>query len=128
MELQGLVGKLRKGLEEFSKDKVQMLEGGNAFMMVCEGLKEFELVYKEGIDFYMCTSWCGFGFYEADFGWGKPKWVSIPSLGLNNTFILMDTSDDKGIEAWVTLCEEDMALLETNHELREFATLNPTII
>ncbi|XP_054793045.1 stemmadenine O-acetyltransferase-like [Prosopis cineraria] len=129
MNLQGLVIHLRKGLEQFTKEHVQKLqEGNNAFMTVCEGLKDLELVYKEGIDFYGCTSWCRFAFYEADFGWGKPKWVSIPSLKIKNSIILTDMSDGKGIEAWVTLSEQDMALMETNLELLEFASLNPSII
>ncbi|KAG5587288.1 hypothetical protein H5410_047722 [Solanum commersonii] len=25
-------------------------------------------------DVYSCSSWCGFPWYEADFGWGKPFW------------------------------------------------------
>ncbi|XP_028754272.1 vinorine synthase-like [Neltuma alba] len=128
MNLQGLVIHLRKGLEHFSKVHVQKLQEVNAFMTVYEGLKDMELLYKEGIDFYGCTSWCRFEFYEADFGWGKPKWVSIPSTKIKNSFILMDTSDGKGIEAWVTLNEQDMALMESNLELLEFASLNPTII
>lgn len=128
MELKGLVAQLRTGVEEFSKTRVPKLQEGNAFLTVCEGLKDMELAYKEGIDFYGCSSWCRFSFYEADFGWGKPKWVSIPSSRIKNTFILMDTSDGKGIEAWVTLTHQDMALLETNPELLQFASFNPSII
>ncbi|KAI9095010.1 hypothetical protein K1719_026474 [Acacia pycnantha] len=129
LDLQSLVVQLRKALELFSRERAHKLgDKNNAFSSLIEGWKDVELAYKEGIDFYMCTSWCRFGFYEADFGWGKPKWVSIPSLKINNSIYLMDTHDGKGIEAWVTLIEQDMALVEKNHELLEFASLNPTII
>ncbi|XP_028804859.1 BAHD acyltransferase At5g47980-like [Neltuma alba] len=128
MNLQGLVIHLRKGLEQFSKEHVQKLQGGNAFVTVFEGLKNImELLSKEDVDFYGFTSWCRVEFYEADFGWGKPKWVSVPSPRVKNSIILMDTSDGKGIEALVTLSEQDMTLMENNHELLEFASLNPTI-
>ncbi|XP_028804911.1 BAHD acyltransferase At5g47980-like [Neltuma alba] len=129
MDLQTLVVHLRKALELFSKERAPKLEDkNNASSILSEGLKDIDLAYKEDIDFYMCTSWCHFEFYEADFGWGKPKWASIPSLKINNSIILMDTSDGKGIEGWVTLTEQDMKLMESNHELLEFASLNPTII
>ncbi|KAI9095027.1 hypothetical protein K1719_026491 [Acacia pycnantha] len=128
LDLQSLVVRLRKALEVFSREFAHKLgDKNNAFSLIIEGGKDVELAYKEGIDFYMCSSWCRFGFYEADFGWGKPKWVSIPSLKKNNFIYLMDTHDGKGIEAWVTLIEQDMALVEKNHELLEFASLNPTI-
>ena len=123
-----MVVQLRKAFELFSKERAHKLgDKNNAVSILCEGLKDIELAYKEGIDFYMCTSWCRFEFYEADFGWGRPKWVSIPSMKLKNSIYLMDMSDGKGIEAWVTLSREDMALVETNNELLEFASLNPTI-
>ncbi|XP_028754259.1 vinorine synthase-like [Neltuma alba] len=129
MDVQTLVVQLREALELFSKERAHKLEDKNiAFSILSEGWKDVELAYKGGIDFYMCTSWCRFEFYEADFGWGKPKWVSIPSMKIKNSIYLMDTSDGKGIEAWVTLSQQDMALVEKNHELLEFASLNPTII
>uniref|UniRef100_B9H5G9 Uncharacterized protein n=1 Tax=Populus trichocarpa TaxID=3694 RepID=B9H5G9_POPTR len=43
------------------------------------------------------SGWCKFGHYDAAFGWGKPAWVSS--------------------YAWVTLDEQEMAILEANPEI-----------
>ncbi|KAG5625407.1 hypothetical protein H5410_010625 [Solanum commersonii] len=47
-----------------------------------------KLLQGHKMDFYGSTSWCKFSWYEADFGWGKPFWVSPVSFGafeLQNT-------------------------------------------
>ncbi|CAI9095720.1 OLC1v1031716C1 [Oldenlandia corymbosa var. corymbosa] len=61
------------------------------------------------------TSWCGFPWYEMDFGWGKP--VSVGPAGdrhsLSTRVILKnsESSRDAGIEAWVYMWEDEVALL-----------------
>ena len=62
-------------------------------------------------------------------GGGKPIWVS--SIGtsdsvFSNLIILNDTRLGDGIEAWVTIDEQDMARLECNPELLTFASLDPS--
>lgn len=52
--------------------------------------------------------------YEADFGWGKPTWVSLGGIedlqGMNMIFLVdTNTRSGNGIEARVNLSEEDMA-------------------
>ncbi|XP_049352313.1 acetyl-CoA-benzylalcohol acetyltransferase-like [Solanum verrucosum] len=64
------------------------------------------------IDVYPSTSWCRFCWYEADFGWGKPFWVSLVECDAFEGISLMDTKDGDGIEAWVSLKENDMAQFE----------------
>ncbi|OWM70592.1 hypothetical protein CDL15_Pgr014265 [Punica granatum] len=86
------------------------------------------LVCNDGVDIILCSSWCKLGFYDADFGWGMPIWVS--SIGMCksvflNLIYLVDTRSGNGIEAWVTLDEQEMALLEEDPELRAFASMNP---
>ncbi|CAN4084035.1 unnamed protein product [Withania somnifera] len=49
-------------------------------------------------DFYLCSSLCHLGLYKADFGWD-------------------------GINALITLTEEDMSIFQSNNELLEYATL-----
>lgn len=70
------------------------------------------------------TSWCRFPFYEIDFGWGKPVFVGN-SIGTSNTVVLMDTSDGKGIQAWIALAEKDMQELEHNPEFLSHCSLIP---
>ncbi|KAL3511401.1 hypothetical protein ACH5RR_030802 [Cinchona calisaya] len=59
------------------------------------------------------SSFCGFGLYEADFGWGKPVWVASATFPVKNAVILMDGNED-GVEVWVNLIREDMAKFEVD--------------
>ncbi|KAI3852224.1 hypothetical protein MKX03_009475 [Papaver bracteatum] len=63
------------------------------------------------------SSWCRFPIYEADFGWGKPTWVSTGELAMKNMVMLMDTSSGDEIEAWIHLGTEDMGEFERHEEL-----------
>ncbi|KAI9095017.1 hypothetical protein K1719_026481 [Acacia pycnantha] len=129
MNLQGRVIHIRKGLEQFTKVGFKKFLDKDTFVKYRKELKDWEQLLKnEVIDLWVCSSWCHFGFYEVDFGWGRPKWVSVPPLKRKNSVVLMDTSDGKAIEALVALSEQDMALMESNTEFIEFASINPTII
>ncbi|KAK6146334.1 hypothetical protein DH2020_020203 [Rehmannia glutinosa] len=66
------------------------------------------------------TDWSKFGEYELDFGFGKPIWVSLADVPLKDLFILMNTKDNDGIEAWVYLHESDMPFLEQDQDLQLF--------
>nr|AMZ03412.1 acyltransferase ACT6 [Plectranthus barbatus] len=59
-----------------------------------------------------------FGDYEIDFGFGKPVWASMADVPLKDHFILLNTRDNEGIEAWVYLHESDMPVFEQDEELR----------
>ncbi|KAJ8755462.1 hypothetical protein K2173_019260 [Erythroxylum novogranatense] len=70
----------------------------------------YEETNNPEVDLYMFNSLCRMPVNDVDFGWGKPAWVSnvhkpFPIINL------MDTRDD-GIEAWLTLEEQDMILFE----------------
>ncbi|CDY68340.1 BnaAnng26960D [Brassica napus] len=88
-----------------------------------------KLSNEPGDSMYAVTSWCRMPFYEANFGKGCPVWVVgnvAPRLEL--VTMLLDSNDFKGIEAWVTLSEEDMLSFEQNPELLAFASPNPAVI
>ncbi|KAK6146331.1 hypothetical protein DH2020_020200 [Rehmannia glutinosa] len=68
------------------------------------------------------TDWSKFGEYELDFGFGKPIWVSLADVPLKDLFILMNTKDNDGIEAWVYLDESDMVFFEQDEDLRIFTS------
>ncbi|QDP16941.2 hypothetical protein Tsubulata_042465 [Turnera subulata] len=129
VELGDLVGLIRKGNQEFGENYAKKIQGEGAQLVMIGFAREFgEMAMSNDIDFYLCTSWCRFELYEAaDFGWGKPTWLSFASTAIKNAVVLIDTKDGAGIEAWLTLSKEDMALFESNQELLEFAAVNPRV-
>ncbi|KAK7846629.1 acylsugar acyltransferase 3 [Quercus suber] len=74
------------------------------------------------------TLWCNFPLYEADFGWGKPIWVTVARCAINGAILLMDARSGNGVEVFVTLEEQDMAVFERDAELLEFASSNPSAL
>ncbi|WCJ38667.1 HXXXD-type acyl-transferase family protein [Euphorbia peplus] len=128
IELGSFVEELRKGLIKFGENYVKKLTGNNSMEAISESFREAGLMLEEGnIDFYISTSLCRFRFYEVDFGWGSPEWVTIPSGGIKNLIVMLDSKNGDGIEAWITLSEEDMAFFERDRELLQVATLNPSV-
>ncbi|CAL2253312.1 unnamed protein product [Prunus armeniaca] len=125
VELESLVHKLRKGIEEYKQKYANGFSGEDALQAI-EGLKN--LIMNDSNETYGCTSWCRFSFYETDFGWGKPSWVTFSSSESKNTTLLMDTSDGVGIEALLSLEEEHMAIIERNEDLLAYASLNPSVV
>ena len=70
---------------------------------------------------------CGLPFYEADFGWGKPNWVTLPQANNagDNIFVsLLDTCDGKGVEAWVAMSKEEMLKFEQDSQVIAYASFN----
>ncbi|CAL2253349.1 unnamed protein product [Prunus armeniaca] len=121
--LGNLVG---KGLEELKVKYGNGISREDVFQQCIELSK---LVGKVDIDTYCSTSWCRFPFYEADFGWGKPSWMSNPStVEIKNMISLVDVSDGIGIEVRLTLKDEDMAIIESNQEMLAYASLNPSVV
>ncbi|KAJ4723782.1 vinorine synthase-like [Melia azedarach] len=130
-ELHDLVCKFREATAKLNGDFVNSLQGDGGFLNFIEAIKhERETYYTNRIDMIVCSSWCNFEFYDLDFGWGKPAWVSAfdfsQVVANSNVVLFMDTKDRNGIEAWVTLHEEQMAVLERDKELLAFATLDPS--
>ncbi|XP_050219773.1 stemmadenine O-acetyltransferase-like [Mercurialis annua] len=74
-----------------------------------------EVVKGEVIGFFF-TSLCKMPIYEADFGWGKPVFVSSANLPLKNLVSFLDAKQGGAIEAWINLNEENMAKFEIDKE------------
>ncbi|ONI12058.1 hypothetical protein PRUPE_4G141500 [Prunus persica] len=123
IDVQSLVTKLRKGVEEFKAKYGNGVSG----VEVCHFFKEFRNFMTRDADNYNCSSWCRFPFYETNFGWGNPLWV-CQCIGVKNLFVLMDTRNGDGVEASLTFNEEVMAVFETNKNLLEYASVNPAVI
>ncbi|XP_059281498.1 stemmadenine O-acetyltransferase-like [Lycium ferocissimum] len=115
-DLSNLVTILRKGLLEFPS-----LNWDVALDHIVENWNKLDLISRNNdTEFYSFSSWCGVPFYEADFGWGKPKWIST-MIQYKNLIVLMDAKDG-GIEAWVCLEVKHMSEFEQNPDLLDFAT------
>ncbi|XP_004295939.1 PREDICTED: BAHD acyltransferase At5g47980-like [Fragaria vesca subsp. vesca] len=125
VDLQSLVATFRKCKEDYEVNFPNGVTAELAYQKIKESWKNLA---KEGIDNYGCTSWCWFPFYETNFGWGKPSWVSTRGFQVKNTVVLMDAKDGDGIEASLTFIEEKMAIFESNQELLAYASLNPSVI
>ncbi|CAH1451309.1 unnamed protein product [Lactuca virosa] len=69
---------------------------------------------------YICTSLCRYPAYEIDFGWGKPVKVAIAGDLRKNSFIMMDSPNGDGIEAFVCLRKQDMEIIQSDPELLAF--------
>ncbi|KAK9233158.1 hypothetical protein WN943_023407 [Citrus x changshan-huyou] len=131
VDLDVLVWQLREALSKFDGDFVKSLQGVGGLLKLSEDIKCEAEAYSDAKNKIMFSSWCTFGFYGIDFGWGKPIWVSGACLGgsiveSSPTIILMDSRSGNGIEAWVLLLEEDMALLEVDEKLLEVGTIDPS--
>ncbi|KAM1170976.1 hypothetical protein ACFX15_020826 [Malus domestica] len=126
-ELHDFVVRLRKVIRKIDDDYVRKLQGEDGFTHACEPLKETSELVSEGeVEFFRFSSWIRFSLYNTDFGWGKPTWACIPNVPIKNVVILLSSSSGDGIEAWVTLDEEDMAKFERDHELLEFVSVAPS--
>lgn len=116
-----LVGKIRNSIEEIDSDYIKTLQDAEKSMR--EKMKMAQMVYSGEVEMLSFTSWCNFALYQADFGWGKPMWVCSPGRPYKNVVLLVNTSDGEGVEAWVNLEENDMAIFETDSQLLSFASL-----
>ncbi|XP_038712350.1 stemmadenine O-acetyltransferase-like [Tripterygium wilfordii] len=132
-ELYTLVRQMREAVSGINGDLVKRLEGDGGLKALREFMKEFgescSNALSKGAEAVGLNSWCNLGFYEADFGWGKPLWIPI-IIGLAKPLpvffmYLMDTRHGNGIEAWVVLDEEVMTLLERHKEFLSLALVDP---
>ncbi|XP_004514780.1 epi-neemfruitin B synthase L1AT-like [Cicer arietinum] len=128
MEVKDLVVKIKEGLSDFSDFYPKLFAGRdeNSLSSIYECFKKVTQPKPNIRTVINFTSWCNFPIYEADFGWGKPTWVTTCGCTWkNHLIILMDTSDRNGIVANVNLEENVMAKFEHEVELLQLASLNP---
>ncbi|KAK2992526.1 hypothetical protein RJ640_002420 [Escallonia rubra] len=132
-ELSDLVSLLREAVAKIDGEYTKNLQGDEGLRAMSIYREEVEGMFSkdhDAITSYMFSSWCNFGFNEVDFGWGKPIWVS--NIGGNgssafvNLVILME-NECRGIEAWILLDENGMAILESDPEFLRFASSNPSV-
>ncbi|XP_023754021.2 acyltransferase Pun1 [Lactuca sativa] len=113
--LSSLVLDLKEGIKEVCNggDHVDLSDWLMDVMEYSGNVKQL----FDDLEVYRCTSLCRRPFYQMDFGWGYPKWVTMADVHVKNTFVLFDTPDGDGIEAMVSLENDDMRLFQCNQYL-----------
>ncbi|KAK9117447.1 hypothetical protein Sjap_016394 [Stephania japonica] len=116
-----LFGKIRGAIRGIDGEFVKKLESGDEWFLdhIKAEMRHASKGERVQINF---SSWCKLGFYDPDFGWGRPVWVSTTTISLKNLVILMDTRIGDGIEAWVNMLEDDMVGFESDPELFALAS------
>ncbi|XVF02663.1 hypothetical protein REPUB_Repub04eG0194000 [Reevesia pubescens] len=110
-----LVSEIRDSIRKINKDYVKKVQDGQGYL---DDIKEIaERPTRGETIFFSFTSLCRFPIYEADFGWGKPVWVGSAARASANRVVFLDTVSGDGIEAWISLTEEDMAKFDCDEEL-----------
>ncbi|KAL5569414.1 hypothetical protein UlMin_025989 [Ulmus minor] len=131
-ELDQLVGLLKEVLENFDNDYLETLKGEDGYSTINGHLEQIGALFsmdQDKPDIFAFTAWNGF-FNDVDFGWGTPFWIGV--LGKvgpasRNLVVLIDSQWGNGIEAWITLEEKQMRVLENDGEFLAFASPNPGI-
>ncbi|KAF8040603.1 hypothetical protein BT93_B2732 [Corymbia citriodora subsp. variegata] len=131
--LPSLIGWLREAKSKIDGEFVRGLEGDGGLVALRDALREMRESLGRVDRGILFSSWCNFGHYEIDFGWGRPAWVSPVAFSeelrnsATNIVLLLDTRCRKGVEAWVFMGEQELEALEQDKELAEYATINPSI-
>ncbi|KAG5242358.1 vinorine synthase [Salix suchowensis] len=120
-----LAGKLDESIRKMNDEYIRKFHGGGGYFNFIKRAGE-EAMKGSNMVVFSFSSWCKFPFYEADFGWGKPIWLS-PALKLNRVAIFVDTADGEGIEAWISLSKEDMVMFEQHPGIFTYASFSPSI-
>ncbi|KAJ9704321.1 hypothetical protein PVL29_002742 [Vitis rotundifolia] len=113
-DLKDLVGLLR----DLTKSNASVPRE-DVYSTVIKSRNELHEALEE--DVFMFTSWGRLPFYEADFGWGKPVWVSKVHFPAEQIFLL-DGEGGDGIDAWVGLNKQDMLQLQQDGDILAFTS------
>ncbi|KDP30484.1 hypothetical protein JCGZ_16163 [Jatropha curcas] len=130
-ELHELASLLSESVGVYKTEYTHSLQGDNGHETMSEYCEQLsELFSLEKPDIFAFTSWCNTSATKLDFGWGEPYWVGVmgkAGAAFRNLTVFVDAKDGKGVEAWITLDDERMEILQRNPEFLAFASPNPRI-
>ncbi|KAJ0110687.1 hypothetical protein Patl1_02835 [Pistacia atlantica] len=119
IDYKSLAKKVHESIRMMDDKFVRNVYGGGEFLNflknAVEGLSKNRLFWN--------SSWCKLPLYEADFGWGKPKWIAT-ILRDDKVAMLLDTCDGEGIEVWMGLSKEDMAKFEQDPGILAYSSVS----
>ncbi|KAH9724863.1 F21J9.9 [Citrus sinensis] len=116
-----MVNKFRDAIGKIDKDylKAKNVEHSELIDLAITNGERFD---KVELGYCIISSLCKFPVYEADFGLGKPISVAWGCFPYKNVIHFMDTKSGDGIEVWVHLEEEVMAIFENDQELLAYVS------
>ncbi|XXG48361.1 hypothetical protein AAC387_Pa02g2835 [Persea americana] len=123
-DMQGCLGKeLRESIRAIDNDFIE-LKGPDGAIKAHEGMKYMAENHLDG-DIHLCdfNSWFRFPFFEVDFGWSKPTWISCCTLPIKNMVTFIGRRWDDGMEVWVNMEADEMAIFEQDEELLSFVSI-----
>ncbi|KAL9286931.1 BAHD acyltransferase BIA1 [Arabidopsis thaliana] len=129
-EIPEIVATFRKNKERVNEMIKESLQGNTIGQSLLSLMAETVSESTE-IDRYIMSSWCRKPFYEVDFGSGSPVWVGYASHTIYDNMVgvvLIDLKEGDGVEAWISLPEEDMSVFVDDQELLAYAVLNPPVV
>nr|XP_023884186.1 BAHD acyltransferase At5g47980-like [Quercus suber] len=130
-ELNELVNLVNESIAGFDTDCAESLQGDEGFSTFSNYFGHLQDMFFAEVKPDVCAFTCWLRFFnDIDFGWGKPFWIGIMGkVGpkFRNLIIFSETPRGIGIEAWVTIDEKEMVILENDPEFLAFASLNPSI-
>ncbi|KAK9913158.1 hypothetical protein M0R45_036982 [Rubus argutus] len=124
-----LVNMLNESVKEFNSDYLETLKGEEGYGGICDliDLMEEGTSTELAPEIYAFSSWTRI-LNDVDFGWGKPFWIGVMGKAgpvYRNCTIFIETQSDKGMEAWVTLDQKKMAMLEQDPQFLALASPKP---
>ncbi|XP_038685717.1 stemmadenine O-acetyltransferase-like [Tripterygium wilfordii] len=125
------IGQIRECLSTINGEFLKSLQAAQGPQQLLEFAKEtgesYSKALSDGAEFIVFNSWCNAGMYSVDFGWGKPIWFPSLPLPLRGSVIaLVDARMSNGIEAWVSLEEGIMSVVERDAEILSLASIDPS--
>ncbi|KAK1289960.1 hypothetical protein QJS10_CPB18g00529 [Acorus calamus] len=101
--------------EEGIREALSKIDGENA-RRVMAGEVHVE-GHDEGGSALVFSGLLRFGFYEADFGWGRPRRLGFANQDAGELVMFAGTATGEGLEVWVWLEEEVMVRFERDPEI-----------
>ncbi|KAK9927295.1 hypothetical protein M0R45_024486 [Rubus argutus] len=127
-QLCNLTKLLHESIKGLDNEYLKTFQGEEGFGAISGFLNQLqEDVDSLEPEVYAFTSWTKI-LREVDFGWGRPIWIGVMGKAeptSRNLIVFVETQWSKGIEAWVTLEEKQMAILEKDPKFLAFASPNP---
>ncbi|XP_060171592.1 stemmadenine O-acetyltransferase-like [Lycium barbarum] len=123
-----LVGKIKTAIGRIDGNYVENIHGENGFEFVKSNFNQVgTLIMSQGdnVQVLRIVSWCNFPINEANFGWGESILTIVAIIGVKDNIVLLDSVKfPGGIEAWVVMADQEMALFELDEELQDFTSLD----